>query len=99
MQPQYEWDEDKARINLRKHRVSFQEGATIFNDLLVATLPDPDHSHDEQRYIAIGRSVRGQILVVVFTEREDKIRVISCRKATPRERRAYEEDTFQSTHP
>ncbi len=94
MQPQYEWDDDKAGINLHKHRVSFQEGATIFNDPLVATQPDPDHSFDEERHIAIGRSVRGRVLVVVFTEREDKIRLISCRKATPRERKVYEEDNF-----
>lgn len=94
MQPYYEWDEDKARINLRKHLVGFQEGATVFNDPLVATQPDPDHSRDEKRYVAIGRSVRGRILVVVFTERGDKLRLISCRKATPRERRAYEEDNF-----
>jgi hypothetical protein len=92
MLPQYEWDDDKARINLQKHQVGFQEGATVFNDPLVATQPDPDHSSDEQRYIAIGRSVRGRILVVVFTERGDKLRLISCRKATPVERKAYEED-------
>ena len=94
MQPQYEWDEDKASTNLSKHQVSFQEGATVFNDPLVATKLDPDHSRDEQRYIAIGRSVRGRILVVVFTERGDKIRLISSRKATPRERKFYEEDNF-----
>ena len=94
MQPQYEWDEDKARSNLRKHRVAFQEGATVFNDQLVATQPDPDHSFDEQRYIAIGRSVRGRVLVVVFTERGDKLRLISCRTATLREQKIYEEDNF-----
>jgi uncharacterized DUF497 family protein len=92
MEPQYEWDEDKAKTNWRKHRVSFQEGATVFNDPLVATQPDPDHSRDELRYIAIGRSVRGRVLVVAFTERGDNIRLISCRKATPREQRVYEED-------
>jgi uncharacterized protein len=94
MQPRYEWDEDKARTNLRKHQVSFQERATVFSDQFVATLLDPDHSFDEQRYVAIGRSVRGRILVVVFTECGDKLRLISCRKATPRERKAYEEDNF-----
>ena len=94
MQPQYEWDEDKAKINLRKHQVSFQEAATIFNDPLVATRLDPAHSHDEQRYIAIGRSLRGRVLVIAFTERGEKIRLISCRKATPRERKVYEEDSF-----
>ena len=94
MQPQYEWDEDKARTNLRKHQVSFLEGATVFNDQFVATQPDPDHSLAEQRYIAMGRSVRGRILVVVFTERGDKLRLMSCRKATPRERKVYEENNL-----
>ncbi len=94
MRPQYEWDDDKAKINLHKHQVSFQEGATVFNDQFVATQADPDHSFDEQRYIAIGRSVRGRVLVVVFTERGATIRLISCRKATPRERKVYEEDNF-----
>jgi uncharacterized DUF497 family protein len=94
MPPQYEWDEDKARTNLRKHQVGFQEGATVFNDPLIATRLDPDHSYDELRHIAIGRSVRGRILVVVFTERGDKLRLISCRKATPREQKVYEEDNF-----
>ncbi len=94
MQPQYEWGEDKARINLRKHQVSFQEAATVFNDPLIATQLDPAHTYDEQRYIAIGRSMRGRVLVVVFTERGEKIRLISCRKATPRERKVYEEDSF-----
>jgi uncharacterized protein len=93
MLPQYEWDEDKARTNLRKHQASFLEGATVFNDPLVATQSDSGHSYDEQRYVAIGRSVRGRVLVVVFTERGDKIRLISCRKATPREQRVYEEDS------
>ena len=94
MQPQYEWDDDKAKTNLRKHRISFQEGATVFNDPLIATQHDPDHSSDEERYIALGRSVQGRILVVVFTERGDKIRLISCRKVTSRERREYEENDF-----
>ena len=94
MQPQYEWDEDKAKVNPHKHQVSFQEGVTVFNDPLIATQPDPDHSLDEQRYIVVGRSVRGRVLVVVFTERGDMIRLISCRKATPRERRVYEEDNL-----
>ena len=91
---EFEWDQEKARINLEKHRVSFEEGATIFHDLLVATMSDPDHSDDEQRYIAIGQSVTGRILVVSYTERQDKTRIINCRRATPRERKAYEENRF-----
>jgi len=91
---EFEWDKEKAQINLKRHKVSFEEGATIFHDLPVATMPDPDHSDDEQRYIAIGQSVKGRILVVSYTERQDKTRIISCRRATPRERKAYEEDLF-----
>ena len=91
---QFEWDKEKAQINLEKHKVSFEEGVTVFHDVLVATRPDPDHSEDEQRYIAIGQSVKGRILVVAYTERQDKTRLISCRRATPRERKAYEKDLF-----
>lgn len=88
----FEWDENKAQSNLRNHRVSFEEGATVFHDPFVATLLDPVHSDDEQRFIAIGLSVRGRLLVVVYHEHGGKTRIISCRKATPRERRAYEEE-------
>lgn len=87
----FEWDEEKAKTNLKKHKVSFEEGATIFHDLFVATMPDPDHSNAEQRYIAIGLSVNGRLLAVAFTERGEKTRIISCRKATSRERNVYEE--------
>lgn len=87
----FEWDEEKARDNLRKHKVSFEEGATIFNDPFVATMLDPDHSDDEQRYIAIGQSVKGRLLVVSYTERGKKTRLINCRRATPTERISYEE--------
>lgn len=88
--PFFEWDEDKAASNLRKHQVSFTEGATVFNDEFVATMPDPDHSNMEERFIAIGMSVKGRVLIVSYTERTEKIRLISCRKATPVERRQYE---------
>ena len=88
--PDFEWDEKKARSNLKKHDVSFEEGTTIFNDPLIATIPDPDHSNDEDRYISIGISVQGRLLVVVHTEREEIIRLISCRKATSAERKYYE---------
>ena len=89
----FEWDADKAKSNWDKHRVSFEEGATVFHDLFAATMPDPDHSGDEQRYIALGLSAQVRLLVVVYTERGDKTRLISCRKATPAERRAYEESS------
>jgi len=90
----FEWYEEKARDNLRKHKVSFEEGATIFNDPFVASMPDPDHSDKEQRYIAIGHSSKGRLLVVSYTERRQKTRLISCRRATPTERRSYEEGNY-----
>jgi len=91
---QFEWNENKAKSNLYKHKISFEEGVTVFHDLFVATMIDPDHSTFEQRYIAIGLSTQQQLLVVVFTERGDKTRIISCRKATSRERKIYEEGEF-----
>jgi hypothetical protein len=94
MESQFEWDEDKARRNLANHKVSFAEGATVFNDLFIGTMPDTDHSDDEQRRIAIGRSIKGRVLVVIYTERGDKTRIISCRKAIRSERIAYEEGNF-----
>jgi len=87
----FEWDADKAKNNWDKHKVSFEEGATVFHDLFIATMSDPDHSDDEQRYIALGLSAQGRLLVVVYTERGDKTRPISCRKATSVEWKAYEE--------
>jgi hypothetical protein len=90
--PEFEWDDEKAISNLKKHDVTFEEGATIFNDPLIATIFDPDHSEDEQRYISIGISVQGRLLVVVHTEREERIRLISCRKATSAERKTYEKN-------
>lgn len=91
MKLRFEWDEDKAKENYRKHRVSFEEGATIFGDLLSITIDDPDHSADEQRYNDIGTSDKGRVLVVSYTERGRSIRIISCRKATGSERGRYEE--------
>ncbi len=88
--PEFEWDDNKAVRNLKKHGVSFEEAVTIFNDPLIATIPDPDNSKDEERYISIGVSVGGRLLVVIHTEREERIRLISCRKATNAERKYYE---------
>ena len=89
----FEWDEQKALENLRRHDVSFEESVTIFGDPLSLTISDPLHSVDEDRFISVGLSRQGRILVVVHTERVDKIRIISARLPTPRERRAYEERT------
>jgi hypothetical protein len=92
----FEWDALKASTNLRKHRVSFEEAKTLFNDPLMITFSDEYHSEKEVRYISIGVSSRGRILLVIHSERRDSegalvIRIISCRKATPSERRFYEE--------
>jgi len=88
--PLFEWDEDKAASNFRKHQVSFTESATVFNDEFIATMLDPNHSGMEERFIAIGLSVKSRVLVVSYTERGEKTRLISCRKATPAERKQYE---------
>jgi uncharacterized DUF497 family protein len=90
--PEFEWDDEKAISNLKKHDVSFEEGATIFNDPLIATLHDPDHSKEEERYVSLGISVQGRLLVVVHTARDERIRLISCRKATRAERKIYEKN-------
>lgn len=87
----FEWDEEKAEINIKKHKVGFEEAKSVFGDPFSITVDDPDHSKEEQRFIDIGKSASGKLLVVVYTERGSKIQIISCRKATPAERRKYEE--------
>ena len=87
----FEWDENKAKANLKKHRVGFDKAITVFADPFSMTIHDPGHSADEQRYIDIGSSDKGRVLVVVYTERGSNIRIISCRRATPSERKLYEE--------
>ena len=95
MQTLFEWDEHKAKINLRKHGVSFEEAQTVFTDPLSITLSDPDHSEDEERFIDVGMSNNRRVLVVVYTERGKRIRLISAYKATRAERKQYEEeDTY-----
>ncbi len=88
---EFEWNPDKAALNLEKHGVSFQEAATVFNDPLSMTFPDPDHSIGESRYVIIGLSRFGQLLVVAHTDRDAKVRIISARKATRQERKFYEQ--------
>jgi len=85
----FEWDEKKAKQNIKKHKVSFEEAATVLADPLSLTIPDPLHSEEEDRFVTMGTSIRGRLLVVVHTERGDAIRIISARLATRRERRAY----------
>ena len=88
---EFEWQRDKAAENIRKHKVSFTEAATVFGDFLAATMPDPDHSDDELRYITIGMSNLRRVLMVAHAERQGRTRIISARKLTPNERRIYEE--------
>lgn len=87
----FEWDSQKATANHRKHGVSFDEAATVFQDDLSLTGEDPDHSLHEDRYVTFGVSSSGRLLVVFHTERNDHIRIISARPATRAERRLYEE--------
>lgn len=88
---EFEWDEEKAAANLKKHTISFEEAKTVFADSFSITIDDSEHSTDEHRFIDIGASASEEILVVTYTERELIIRLISCRKATRAERKIYEE--------
>jgi hypothetical protein len=91
MDLEFEWDPRKAEANLFKHAVSFDEGKTIFGDRRAVTIDDPGHSADEVRRLILGRSTRGRLLALSFTVRDERIRVISARIASRRERRQYEE--------
>ncbi len=86
----FEWDGSKAASNLKKHRVSFDEAVTVFYDPQAATFRDPDQSHDESRLVTIGYSAHDRLLVVCHVERGGGLRLISARRATPRERRRHE---------
>jgi uncharacterized DUF497 family protein len=90
MKLNFEWDEEKAKTNLKKHKISFEEAITVFFDPFSITMPDPDHSEDEERYIDLGISDKWRVLVVIYTERSPNIRIISCRKAVFSERKLYE---------
>lgn len=87
----FDWDYNKAATNLRKHDVSFEEAQTIFNDPLYVDFYDPDHSDHEARYLMVGESNRGRLLIVSYTERGNFIRLISAREVTRAERELYEE--------
>lgn len=88
----FEWHREKAIENLRKHNINFEEAKTVFDDPFSITIADPEYSSGEDRYMDIGLSAKGQILVVVYTERGSNIRIISCRKATNVERKTYEQE-------
>lgn len=87
----FEWDPKKAAKNLRKHKISFAEAATVFGDPLSVTVHDPDHSSEERRYITIGLSNRPRLIMVSHADRGDRVRIISARTMTRTEREAYEE--------
>jgi uncharacterized DUF497 family protein len=88
----FEWHSQKARENSRKHKVTFEEASTVFADPLSATVPDPDHSDEEDRYIIVGFSDQRRLLMVSHSERGDVIRIINARELTSLERQNYEED-------
>ena len=88
----FEWDTDKAKKNIKIHGVSFDEASTAFKDDLSLTIHDPLHSEEEDRLILIGNSCKNRLLVIVHIERGDKIRIISARKTTKKERKQYEEN-------
>ena len=87
----FEWDRAKAAANLAKHGVSFEEASTVFGDPLSSTVADPRRSQDEERFAILGMSTRGRLLAVFYAERGERIRIISAREATRRERGDYEE--------
>ncbi len=90
----FQWDDHKARLNLRNHGIGFDEAATVFLDPLARIFDDEAHSLEESREIVIGHSSEDRLLLVCFTERGDVIRIISARKATKKERSDYEENTL-----
>jgi uncharacterized DUF497 family protein len=89
--PSFEFDPAEAAANLKKHRVSFDEAATVFDDPLSSTLPDDQHSEDENRFITVGMSIKQRLLFVVYTEEDSRIRLIGARPVTAAEREQYEQ--------
>jgi uncharacterized DUF497 family protein len=92
MTPEFEWDAQKATENLKSHGVAFDEALTVFADPLANIFDDPDHSSAERRELIIGHSMTERLLIVSFTERDRRVRIISARQATARERRDYEQN-------
>jgi len=90
VQSEFEWDENKAAKNNRKHRVSFDEAKSVFNDPGFITVVDEEHSINEERYISVGLSKNGRLLILAHTDRKERIRIISARKAAKKEEKFYE---------
>ena len=93
---QFEWDSEKAHSNQHKHKVTFEEAATVFADALSITVSDPDHSEYEERYITVGLSQRHRLLMVAHTERGGRIRIISARELTKMEKSDYEQGNYRN---
>ncbi len=87
----FEWDPNKATANVQKHGVTFEEAATVFRDDFSVTVPDPDHSIEEERFITVGMSGQDRLLMIAHVDRGERIRLISARPLTPSERRQYEQ--------
>jgi uncharacterized DUF497 family protein len=88
---EFEWDPEKATVNLAKHGVAFPDAATVFGDPVAITYSDPDHSDDVDRFLTFGHTSEGHLLVVSHTDRDDRTRIISARRATRKEKKLYEE--------
>jgi len=91
----FDWDPEKAAANLRRHDVSFDEASTVWNDYFNIELFDHDHSVEENRFLMIGESAEQRLLIISFTERGNRVRIISARELTPKERREYEHGHFE----
>ena len=86
----FEWDPNKAASNVRRHGIAFEDAASVFGDPLARTIPDPEHSTEETRFVTMGMTAGGRLVVVVHTDREGRTRLISARPATRREKKSYE---------
>lgn len=92
---QFEWDEEKAARNLKKHGVGFEEASTVWQDFFYIDLYDDEHSETENRFLIVGESKENRLLIVSYTERENKTRIISARELTAKERKDYEHGNFE----
>ena len=91
---EFVWDDAKAEANLRKHGVTFAEAATVFGDPLAVTFYDPAHSDDEDRFLTVGLSEDGRVVILSHTDRDERVRIISAREATRGERKGYEDGNY-----